>query len=193
MFLKEENIGNIRAEIEQHITRQRMTSTSVEIPLTNECKKVLNLASDEARRLNHRYVGTAHLLLGMLEVEGSLASRLLQTRGLNAEAVRERTRAERSSIIAPKRGHRRYIRPAENVHDLFVGTRVGVGSIQRPKQRQSSQNTVYRLTFASANVGLWRSRNSTSCRTSFSLCRRRCMKRLRFRRSLHCSTSFRKF
>jgi hypothetical protein len=98
MFLGDENIGNIRVEIEQHITRQQMISTSVEVPLTNESKKVLTLASDEARRLNHRHVGTAHMLLGMLGVEDSLAARLLQAKGLKAEVARERMREERSNV-----------------------------------------------------------------------------------------------
>jgi hypothetical protein len=99
VLLKEENIGgNVRSEIERHITRQRMTSTSVEIPLTSECKKVLNLASDEARTLSHRHVGTAHLLLGMLGAEGSLAARLLQAKGLNVTAVREKVAMFEGSI-----------------------------------------------------------------------------------------------
>jgi Clp amino terminal domain, pathogenicity island component len=105
VLLKEENIGgNFRSEIERHITRQRMTSTSVEIPLTNECKKVLNLASDEARRLGHRHVGTAHLLLGMLGAEGSLAARLLQTKGLNVTVVREKVAMFEGSVEETRGG-----------------------------------------------------------------------------------------
>lgn len=91
VLLKEENIdGNVRSEIERHITRRQIISTSVEIPLSNECKKVLNVASDEAQRLGHHHVGTAHLLLGMLGAEGSLPARLLQAKGLNVAAVREK-------------------------------------------------------------------------------------------------------
>lgn len=79
----------IRAEIESRITKRERIGTSVEVPLSKKSKEVLNLAADEAERLVHRYVSTAHLLLGMLQVEDSLACRILQARGVKAAAVRE--------------------------------------------------------------------------------------------------------
>ena len=88
-FLGQGNVqAEIRAEVERHITRRERISTSVEVPLTGECKKILNLAGEESRRLGHRYVGTEDILLGILKVE-SLAAELLQARGLKAAAVRE--------------------------------------------------------------------------------------------------------
>jgi len=81
--------ADIRTDIERQITRRERISTSVEMPLTNECKKVLTLAAEESDRLGHRYVGTEHILVGMLRVEGSLAARLLRQRGLKPEAIRE--------------------------------------------------------------------------------------------------------
>lgn len=90
MFLGQGDVqAQIRAEIEQHITRRERISTSVEAPLTDESKKILNLAGEESERLGQRYVGPEHILLGMLGVEGSLAARLLQARGLRAAEVRE--------------------------------------------------------------------------------------------------------
>lgn len=90
MFLGQGNVeAEIRAEIERHITRRERIPTSVEVPLTEECKKVLNLAGEESKRLGHRHIGTEHLLLGILGVEGSLAAQVLQAKGLKAEAVRE--------------------------------------------------------------------------------------------------------
>ena len=59
--------------------RERI-STSVEVPLTEDCKK-LNFAAEESERLAQRHVETGHLLLGILRVEGSLASRVLRERG----------------------------------------------------------------------------------------------------------------
>jgi hypothetical protein len=91
MFLGQRGIqAEIRAEIEQHITRKERIATTVEIPLTADCKKVLNVAAEESERLGHRHIGTEHFLLGLLGAEGSLAARLLQARGLTAVAVRER-------------------------------------------------------------------------------------------------------
>jgi hypothetical protein len=79
----------IRTEIEGQITQRERISTSVEVPLTEECKKALNLAAEESERLAQRYIGTEHLLLGMLRMEGSLAAKLLGRRGLKPEAIRE--------------------------------------------------------------------------------------------------------
>jgi Clp amino terminal domain, pathogenicity island component len=79
----------IRTEIEGLITPRERISTSVEVPLTEECRKVLNLAAEESDRLAQRYVGTEHLFLGMLRVEGSLAAKLLGKRGLKLEGIRE--------------------------------------------------------------------------------------------------------
>jgi hypothetical protein len=90
MFLGQGNIqAEIRAEIERHVTRGERIPTSVEVPLSVECKKILNLAAEECERLGHRQLETGHLLLGILRLQGSLAARLLQARGLKAAAVRE--------------------------------------------------------------------------------------------------------
>jgi ATP-dependent Clp protease ATP-binding subunit ClpA len=80
---------DIRAEIERQIPPRERISTSVGMPLTDECKKILNLAAEESERLAHRQVGTEHILLGILRVEGSLAARLLRDRGLKLPAIRE--------------------------------------------------------------------------------------------------------
>ncbi|HXY23307.1 MAG TPA: Clp protease N-terminal domain-containing protein [Candidatus Acidoferrum sp.] len=81
--------AGIRKEIEAHITVRERISTSVEVPLTQESKKVLNLAAEEAERLAHRHIGTEHLLLGMLRVEGSLAANILQGRNVRLVTARE--------------------------------------------------------------------------------------------------------
>jgi len=81
--------GAIRTEIERHITFRERISTSVEVPLTMESRKVLILAAEEADRLGQRHVGTEHLLLGLLRVEASLAGQILQARGVKVETLRE--------------------------------------------------------------------------------------------------------
>ena len=89
-FLGEENaIAEIRAEIERHITRRERISTSVEVPLTAESKKILQVAAEEADRLGHRHIGTEHLLLALLSLESSLAGKILHARGARAATVRE--------------------------------------------------------------------------------------------------------
>jgi ATP-dependent Clp protease ATP-binding subunit ClpA len=91
----------VRAEIERQITRRERIPTSVEVPLTSESKKVLDLAAEEAERLGHRHVGTEHLLLGMLRVDGSLAARLLRGRGLKPDEIRVQL-AKAPGSISPK-------------------------------------------------------------------------------------------
>ena len=82
-------IESIRKEIESRITIRERISTSVEVPLSAECKRVLNYAAEEAERLNHKHIGTEHLLLGILREEKSFGAELLQERGLRLSALRE--------------------------------------------------------------------------------------------------------
>jgi hypothetical protein len=105
MFLGQGHIEEeIRAEVERQITQRERISTSVEMPLTTDCRTVLKLAAEEADRLGHRHIETAHVLLGMLRVEGSLAFRLLQAKGLKAAAVRERIAKDFRLTIPAIRG-----------------------------------------------------------------------------------------
>jgi ATP-dependent Clp protease ATP-binding subunit ClpA len=79
----------IRSEIESHIPIRERISTSVELPLSLECNKILNLAAEESDRLGHRHIGTEHLLLGLLRMENSFAGKILLARGVEIAAVRE--------------------------------------------------------------------------------------------------------
>ena len=89
-FFGEGNVAvDIRAEIESRITRGERIAVSVEIPLSAESKKALNLAGESADRLGHRHVETEHLLIGILRVEGSLAAQILAARGLKPGPILE--------------------------------------------------------------------------------------------------------
>jgi ATP-dependent Clp protease ATP-binding subunit ClpC len=94
---------DIRAEIEKRITRGECFSTSVEVPLTDDCKKILNLAVEESDRLGHPHVGTEHVLLGMLLVESSLAAQILAETGIKPQPIREQLGRPLSPML-PKRG-----------------------------------------------------------------------------------------
>jgi ATP-dependent Clp protease ATP-binding subunit ClpC len=67
-----------------------------EIGLTPRAKKVIELAVDEARRLNHHYIGTEHLLLGLVREGEGIAASVLESLGVNLERVR----AETTRILA---------------------------------------------------------------------------------------------
>ena len=78
----------IRAEIERRIPVRERISTSVEMPFTEETRRVLRFAGEEADRLLHNYIGPQHLLLGLLREERSVAASILTAQGLTIEDVR---------------------------------------------------------------------------------------------------------
>jgi ATP-dependent Clp protease ATP-binding subunit ClpC len=61
-----------------------------ELPLTPRLKEVLQLAVEEAKRLNHTYIGTEHLVLGLIEEGEGVAGRILRDLGLELSAARDR-------------------------------------------------------------------------------------------------------
>src|SRR5690242_7512378 len=63
-----------------------------EAGLTPRAKKVIELAADEARRLNHYYIGTEHLLLGLVREGAGIAAGVLEGQGVSLEKVRTQTR-----------------------------------------------------------------------------------------------------
>lgn len=81
-------VDELRNEIERHTTVRKKIPTSVDLPLSNECKRILHNASGEADRLGHKHIGTEHLLLGILLEKDYYASQLLIGRGVSLESVR---------------------------------------------------------------------------------------------------------
>src|SRR5437867_7361037 len=63
-------------------------SAGPDLPYTSRAKKILEFAMSEARELNHRYVGTEHLLLGVLREEKGIGAQVLTDAGINLEEAR---------------------------------------------------------------------------------------------------------
>ena len=82
-------VESIRKQIENHTTIRQKVSTSVDLPLSHECKRVLAYASEESEVMNHKHIGTPHLLAGLLREEKSFAAQLLGEHGLTLDSVRE--------------------------------------------------------------------------------------------------------
>jgi hypothetical protein len=80
---------SIYTQIREHTPIREKVSTSVDLPLSNECKRVLAYAAEEAERFSHKHIGTEHLLLGLLREENFFAAEILQQRGLQLPGVRE--------------------------------------------------------------------------------------------------------
>jgi ATP-dependent Clp protease ATP-binding subunit ClpC len=98
-------IETIRKQVEARTTMREKVSTSVDLPLSHECKRVLAYGAEEAERLNHKHIGTEHLLLGLLREEKCLAAEILHERGLRLSQVREeisRSSSEKMSASRPK-------------------------------------------------------------------------------------------
>ena len=92
-------VESIRRQIERHTAPGEKVSTSVDLPLSHECKRVLAYGAEEAERLNHEYIGTAHLLLGLLREEKCFAAQLLREQGLTLDSVREQVQRSESPLI----------------------------------------------------------------------------------------------
>jgi len=78
----------IRLEVEKLVKPGPTTVVSGDIPFTPKAKKVIELAMDEARHLGHNYIGTEHLLLGLLREGEGVASQVLLNLGLDLARVR---------------------------------------------------------------------------------------------------------
>lgn len=86
-----------RAEIEKRITIHEPIPASVEIPLSEDCKRALNFAKQEADASKSHFIGPQHLFLGLFRVEDSTAAQLLRARGLDMETLRKECAAEAAS------------------------------------------------------------------------------------------------
>jgi hypothetical protein len=83
------SLESIREQVEQRTVIREKVSTSVDLPLSNECKLILAYASEEADHLSHKAIGTGHLFLGVLRVQGCFAAELLHEKGVRLNSARE--------------------------------------------------------------------------------------------------------
>ncbi|MEA3245265.1 MAG: ATP-dependent Clp protease ATP-binding subunit, partial [Gemmatimonadota bacterium] len=86
------DLDEVQQKIEETVKKGKAAqATGPDLPYTSRAKKVLELAMGEARDLNHSYVGTEHLLLGLLKEEKGLAAQVLTEAGVNLDAARTET------------------------------------------------------------------------------------------------------
>ena len=88
-------LGKVRSAVEFIIGRGERVPSG-EIGLTPRAKKVIELAVDEARRLSHHYIGTEHLLIGLMREGEGVAAGVLESLGVNLDKIR----AETSRILS---------------------------------------------------------------------------------------------
>ena len=82
------SLENIRLEIEKLVQPGPSTQIIGDIPFTPRAKKALELAAEEARSLGHNYIGTEHLLLGLIREGEGIASQVLLNLGMDLNTVR---------------------------------------------------------------------------------------------------------
>ena len=98
-----DSVKSIRQRIRAVTPARPKISTSVDLPLSHESKRVLAYAAEEADKLKHKHIGTEHLLLALLREEKSLAATLLRERGLSLERVRQELAAHGTDSSAQSR------------------------------------------------------------------------------------------
>lgn len=139
-FLREHSSAeSVRRQIEDKTLIREKVSTSVDLPLSNESKRVLGYAAEEAERLGHRHIGIEHLLLGLLREERGFAAELLRERGLRLSTVRE----ELAGTVA-----------AEDAKATAGGTELGRSFLAEKAKELNSIRPRVQMMDAAANV-LW--------------------------------------
>src|SRR6187402_1497992 len=146
------SLESIRKEIEGRTVFRDKVSTSVEIPFSVETRRVLQAAAEEADRLLHNYIGTEHLLLGILREERSVAASILMEKGMRLHTVREDivqllnekttlTRVKETPLLAE---FSRDLTEAamKNQLDPLVGRHIEIERVQQVLCRRTKNNAV---------------------------------------------------
>jgi len=93
------DLDEVQQKVEDIVKKGRAShTTGPDLPYTSRAKKVLELAMSEARELSHSYVGTEHLLLGVIAEDKGIGSQVLQSQGVTLE----RARAETVRLLGPE-------------------------------------------------------------------------------------------
>ncbi|HSM03052.1 MAG TPA: ATP-dependent Clp protease ATP-binding subunit [Longimicrobiales bacterium] len=85
------DLDQVHERVEDSVRKGKATIALGELPYTSRAKKVLEFAMAEAREFNHSYVGTEHLLLGLLREEKGIAAQVLNSLGVTLDEARSET------------------------------------------------------------------------------------------------------
>ncbi|MEE2793167.1 MAG: ATP-dependent Clp protease ATP-binding subunit [Acidobacteriota bacterium] len=146
------SLEGIRKDIEGRTVFREKVSTSVEIPFSAETKRVLHSAAEEADRLLHDYVGTEHLLLGLLGEQRCVAASILVEKGMRLSTVREDivqlvnekttlTRVKETPLLA-EFSRDLTERAMRNLLDPLVGRATELERLQQVLCRRTKNNVV---------------------------------------------------
>ena len=134
-------VESIRKQIEGYTPRGEKVSTSVDLPLSQECKRVLAYGAEEALRLNHKPIDTEHLLLGLLREKKCFAAQLLREQGLTVYSVREQVQGSEAPVAQD--GSASFARL-----ERWLGEHEARGGIWTVKQERVANGTTHVAIFA---------------------------------------------
>ncbi|MGL6196195.1 MAG: ATP-dependent Clp protease ATP-binding subunit, partial [Thermoguttaceae bacterium] len=127
------DLRKIRLEVEKLVRSGPDLVTMGRLPQTPRAKKVIEFSMEEARNLNHNYVGTEHILLGLLREQEGVAAQVLMNLGLKLEDVRQ----EVLNLL----GHGLDIDDSEREHSELVGAGVLGATPNEDSPRQGKSKT----------------------------------------------------
>jgi uncharacterized protein (TIGR03435 family) len=126
-------VESMRKQIEGHTAPREKVSTSMDLRLSDECKRVLTYGAEESERLNHKHIGTDHLLLGLLREEECFAAQLLREQGLTLDFVRDHVLQSEAGVAQD--GHRPRFPPSRMLHVSPSQPESGGGNYSGPDFR----------------------------------------------------------
>ncbi|MFG0316326.1 MAG: Clp protease N-terminal domain-containing protein, partial [Planctomycetota bacterium JB042] len=139
------DLKKIRAEIEKIVKGSPTMVTMGSLPFTPRAKKVLELSLEEASQLGHNYIGTEHLLLGLIKENEGIAARVLTNLGVKLEEVREEVLEFLGADVQQE--------PEEEGETTFSGSGSGEGTSGGGKSKTPALNAFGRDLTALAREG----------------------------------------
>jgi len=118
----------VRSTVDATVKHGR-AAPSVDLPYTSRAKKVLELSMAEARDLTHNYVGTEHLLLGLLREEKGIAAQILTEAGLTLDGARAETLRLLGTSSSPLEDALAQVAPPTRIASVKLEAQLNDGSI----------------------------------------------------------------
>jgi ATP-dependent Clp protease ATP-binding subunit ClpA len=135
------DLETTRREVEKYVGTDPEQKIIGNIPYTPRVKKVLALAAKEAKALGHTYVGTEHILLGLLIEDGGVAPRVLKNLGVDTEKTRQEILSELSPNL-PRTNMN--TNPAETPASIDTSKRYDVYCTERNQQVVVYRNALFK-------------------------------------------------
>ncbi len=133
---------SIRKRIEGHTAPAQKVPTSVDLPLSHECTRVLAYAAEEAERFHHKHIETGHLLLGLLREEKCFAAQLLAEQGVTLHAVRRQVQPSEAQLA---QGGSAFFRARL---DYWLAGREALGGIRAVRQNSGLNKATHFAIYA---------------------------------------------